>query len=109
MKPVAWVGDSRERLKQFPAEARHDAGYQLELVQGGASPKDWKPLPSIGMGVNEVRVRAAGSFRLIYVAKFPEAVYVLHAFEKKSRKTPKGDVVLARSRFQALLATRQQA
>ena len=108
MKPVAWIGDSRERLSKFPAEAKHDAGYQLELVQGGASPKDWKPMPSIGMGVNEIRVRAAGAFRVIYVAKFPEAVYVLHAFEKSSRKTPQGDIALARGRFQAVLAARRQ-
>ena len=108
MKPIAWVGDSRERLRAFPTDARRDAGYQLELVQGGSSPKDWKPMPSIGMGVNEIRVRAEGAFRVAYVAKFPEAVYVLHAFEKKSRKTPQGDIVVARSRFKAMLATRRQ-
>ena len=108
MKPIAWVGDSHERMRAFPADAKHDAGYQLELVQAGSSPKDWKPMPSIGMGVNEIRVRAGGAFRVVYVAKFPEAVYVLHAFEKRSRKTPQGDIALARSRFHAMVATRRQ-
>jgi phage-related protein len=108
VKPIAWVGDSHERLKAFTADAKHDAGYQLELVQWGSNPKDWKPMPSIGMGVNEIRVRAGGAFRVVYVAKFPEAVYVLHAFEKKSHKTPQGDIALARSRFQALVAMRRQ-
>lgn len=108
MKPVAWVGDSRERLREFPADAMHDAGYQLELVQLGLIPTDWKPMPSIGMGVNEIRVRAGGAFRLLYVAKFPEAVYVLHVFQKKSRQTAPADIALARRRFQAVLATRRR-
>jgi phage-related protein len=108
VKPVDWVGDRRERLREFPADATRDAGYQLELVQLGLSPPDWKPMPSIGMGVNEIRVRAGGAFRLVYVAKFPEAVYVLHVFEKKSRKTSGTDIALARRRLQAVLATRRR-
>ena len=108
MKPITWVGDSYERLKAFPADAKHDAGYQLELVQSGRNPKDWKPMPSIGMGVNEIRVRAGSAFRVFYVAKFPEAVYVLHAFEKKSQKTPQADIGVARNRFHALLEMRRQ-
>ena len=108
MKPIAWVGDSRERLREFPADAMQDAGYQLELVQSGSSPIDWKPMPAIGVGVNEIRVRVAGAFRVIYLAKFPEAVYVLHVFQKKSRKTPQPDIALARRRVQAVLATRRQ-
>lgn len=108
MKPIAWMGDARERLREFPADAKRDAGYQLELVQTGSSPRDWKPMPSIGVGVNEIRVRAGGAFRVVYVAKYPEAVYVLHAFEKKSSRTSQGDIALARSRFRAMLATRRQ-
>jgi len=109
VKPVDWVGDSRERLKQFPADAMHDAGYQLHLVQTGATPTSWKPMPSIGIGVNEIRVRSAGAFRVIYIARFPEAVYVLHAFQKKSRKTAQTDMVLARLRLRAVTAARRQA
>ena len=85
-----------------------DAGYQLELVQGGSSPKDWKPMSAIGVGVNEIRVRVTGAFRVIYLAKFPEAVYVLHVFQKKSRKTPQADIALARRRLHAVLAARRQ-
>jgi phage-related protein len=107
MKPIAWVGDSRERLRTFPADAMRDAGYQLELVQAGSSPTDWKPMSTVGIGVNEIRIQAAGAFRVIYVAKFPEAVYVLHAFQKKSRHTSHMDIELARRRFQAVLVTRR--
>jgi len=84
-----------------------EAGHQLELVQDGREPKDWKPMSTIGTGVNELRVRAGGAFRVIYVAKFAEAVYVLHAFEKKSRRTALLDIELARSRYRNLIQTRR--
>ena len=99
IKPVAWLGDSRDKVSGFPAQARRVAGFELWEVQQGAEPSDWKPMPTVGLGVNEIRVRAGGAFRLIYVAKFSEAVYVLHAMEKKSRKTEKADIDLARKRF----------
>lgn len=108
MKPIAWVGDSRERLREFPADAMQDAGYQLELVQRGETPRDWKPMPAVGMGVNEIRVRAGGAFRVLYVAKFPEAVYVLHAFQKKSGRTRRGEIWTAQYRFRMVLALRQR-
>ena len=104
MKPVVWLGDSLRRLREFPPAAMHDLGYQLELVQNGAEPKDWKPMPSIGAGVRELRVRAGGAFRLIYLATLPDAVHVLHAFQKKTRKTGALDVELARRRLKNLLA-----
>lgn len=107
MKPVAWVGDSLRRLREFPPEAMHDLGYELELVQGGFEPKDWKPMPSVGAGVSEIRVHAGGAFRLLYFAKFPEAIYVLHTFQKKTRKTAKLDIALARQRLRAILAERR--
>lgn len=109
MKRIDWVGDSLERLRAFPPDAMHDAGYQLELVQSGSPPEDWKPMPSVGLGVSEIRVRAGGAFRVFYVAKFPEAVYVLHAFQKKSRQTAQGEIELARRRFRAVLIARRQA
>ena len=108
MKPVVWAGDSLLRLRVFPPEARHDLGYQLELVQSGEEPRTWKPMPSIGAGVSEIRARAGGAFRLIYLAKRPEAVYVLHVFQKKSRKTGRLDIELARGRLRTLLAERRQ-
>jgi phage-related protein len=109
MKPVAWIDDSLERLREFPADAMDDAGYQLDQVQRGSEPRSWRPMPSIGLGVNEIRVQAGGAFRVIYVAKFAEAVYVIHVFQKKSQKTDQGDIELSRRRYGALLARRRQA
>ena len=106
MKPVVWVGDSLHRLRELPADAMHDLGYELELVQTGSSPKDWKAMPSIGLGVSEIRVHSRGEFRMIYVAKYAEAIYVLHVFRKKSRATALGDIELARQRLRGLLAMR---
>lgn len=108
MKPVTWLGDSRARLKEFPADAMRVAGHELEQVQAGREPVDWKPMPSVGLGVNEIRVRTGGAFRVIYMAKFAEAVYVLHAFQKKSRKTAQGDIDLAQRRFRALIEERRR-
>jgi phage-related protein len=105
-KPVVWVGDSLVRLREFPREARREAGYQLERVQAGREPKDWKAMTSVGSGVRELRVRIEGAFRVMYVAKFAEAVYVLHAFQKKSRRTAPLDIQVARSRYRSLMSTR---
>jgi phage-related protein len=103
MKPVEFLGDSLDRLRAFPEHARHDAGFQLERVQRGLDPDDWKPMKSIGPGVREIRVRdAAGAFRVIYVAAWADAVYVLHAFQKKTRRTSTRDVTIAEMRFRTL-------
>ena len=108
IKPVEWLGDCRERVRAFPSEARREVGFELWEVQQGQQPSDWKPMPSVGLGVNEIRVRAGNAYRLIYVARFSEAVYVLHAFEKKSRKTSKPDLELARKRFRTMVQERRQ-
>ncbi len=103
IKPVEFLGDSLKRIREFPTEARHDAGYQLERVQHGQQPDDFKPMPSIGRGVEEIRIRDdAGAWRIIYTARLVDAVYVLHAFEKKTRATSKREIELARRRFAAL-------
>lgn len=108
-KPVVWLGDSRERIKSFPPVARQRAGYQLARVQEGLEADSWKPMPSVGLGAAEIRVRGeGGAYRVLYVAKFAEAVYVLHAFEKKAQKTPKPDIELARARYRALLNERKR-
>ncbi len=106
-KPVVWVGSSRERLRAFPAEARRDAGHQLHVVQLGLSPADWRPMPSVGAGVVELRVHAAGEHRVVYLAKFAEAIYVLHAFEKKTRQTREPDLHLARRNLAVVLQQRR--
>lgn len=84
------------------------AGYQLYRVQNGLEPSDWKPMSAIGPGVREIRIQAKDQFRIIYLASFEEAVYVLHAFQKKTRKTPKHDLALARSRFKELIKERKK-
>jgi len=108
VKPVVWLGDSRARLRKFPADAMRMAGHQLEQVQAGREPVDWKPMPSVGLGASEIRVRTGDAYRVIYVAKFAEAVYVLHAFQKKSRKTAQADIDLARRRFRSLIEERRK-
>jgi len=105
-KPVTWLGTSRDDLRGFPADARQVAGFQLWRVQRALDPNDWKPMPAVGLGVREIRVRTGREYRVIYLAKFDEAVYVLHAFEKRSQRTPKRDLELARQRLRGLLKQR---
>lgn len=100
MKPIKFLGDSLNSIRQFPSDVRRETGYQLDRVQSGKLPDDWKPMNSIGLGVNEIRLRNKdGAFRVIYIAKLEDAVYVLHAFEKKSQRTSKTDIELARKRL----------
>lgn len=106
-KPIRWLGDSLNRVREFPEEARHAAGTELRHVQQGESPADWKPMATVGAGVNEIRVHGGREYRLLYVAKFAETVYVLHAFEKKARRTPKRDIDLAAKRYRDLMAERR--
>jgi phage-related protein len=103
-KPVKFRGSALDDLRSFPLAARREAGFQLDQVQHGQEPDDWKPMPTLGPGVREIRIRdASGAFRIIYVAKFADAVYVLHCFQKKTQKTSKPDVDLAESRYRELL------
>lgn len=106
-KPLIWLGTSRRDLRAFPANARRVAGFQLRRVQQGLEPNDWKPMPSIGPGVQEIRVHTNLEHRVSYIAKFSEGIYVLHAFEKRTRKTARAHVALARERLRALLQQRQ--
>ncbi len=104
IKPLDFQGDALDALRTFPISARREGGHQLDKVQRGLDPDDWKPMPSIGSGVNEIRIwDEAGTFRVIYVAKFVDAVYVLHCFQKKTQKTSSQDIELARKRYKALL------
>lgn len=104
VKPIEFRGTSLDDLRAFPRAARREAGHQLDLVQNGRDPDDWKPMNTVGQGVKEVRIRdAAGAFRVIYVAKFADAVYVLHCFQKKTEKTGKADLDLAAKRYRDLL------
>jgi phage-related protein len=100
MKLIQWLGSSRADVRAFPEDARIDAGWQLELVQRGEDPDDWKPMPTIGPGVREIRIReASGAFRVVYLATLEDRVLVLHAFQKKTQATPKKDIELAIQRL----------
>lgn len=103
MKEIAWQGSSREDLIGFPVEARRMAGYQLDKVQHGELPDDWKAMPVIGAGVREIRIReSSGAYRVIYVASIGSTIHVLHAFQKKTQKARQSDVELARQRFRSI-------
>lgn len=103
------MGSSLDDLRTFPLLARREAGHQIDQVQNGQEPDDWKPMSVVGHGVKEIRIRdPAGAFRVIYVAKFAEAVYVLHCFQKKTEKTSRTDVDLASKRYRQLLQERGQ-
>ena len=100
MKAVIWMGGTKTDLKAFPATVLDDMGHQLFRVQCGLDPDDWKPMPTVGVGVREIRVKeASGAFRTIYLATGPEAVYVLHCFRKTTRKTAQRDIELAQQRL----------
>lgn len=100
------MGSSHNDLKAFPDEARRDAGFNLDFVQRGLDPQDWKPMRTVGAGVNEIRVRdATGAYRVIYLAIRPEAVYVLHCFQKKTERTSQHDIDLAKTRLKAIPKT----
>lgn len=107
MKRIVFLGDALDRLRSFPQGARKEAGVQLHKLQLGLDPSDWKPMASIGPGVREVRVREeGGAFRVIYLAQLADAVYVLHAFQKKTQKTAQADLDLAGRRLRALATGR---
>ena len=103
MKPVVFLGDALRRIRAFPEDARRTIGHELRDVQFGEEPSDWKPMPSIGPGAREIRVReASGAFRVIYVAHLETAIFVLHAFQKKTQRTTKTDIELAKVRYRMI-------
>lgn len=108
MKPICFLGNSLESLRDFPEDARQDVGYQLDQVQRGGQPSDFKSMPTVGKGVEELRVwDERGTYRVIYVARLEEAVYVLHAFQKKTQATSKHDVEVAKNRYAELMRGRR--
>ena len=109
-KEIRWIGSAYGDLLAFPEEARRQAGFQLGKVQAGLDPDDWKPFDEIGAGVREMRIRDdAGAFRVLYVAKFDEAIYVLHCFHKKTQQTSRSDKEIAKVRYRAVARARSQA
>jgi len=105
-KRLFWVGSSLRAFHGLPERARLRFSYALDLVQAGHDPPSWRPMSSVGAGVVEIRVSADGAFRLMFVAKYPEGIYVLHVFQKKSRKTSMLDLEVARARLNAVVRQR---
>ena len=107
-KEIRWVGSSYDDLLKFPDDPRREAGFQLGKIQAGLDPDDWKPFDDVGQGVREIRIRdTAGIFRVMYVAKFDEAIYVLHCFQKKTEATANRDKDIAETRYRAIVRGRK--
>ena len=103
-KPIYWVGSSLKDLLVLPDEVKREAGYQLHRVQNGLEPENWKPFQEVGSGVKEIRIYdQGGAFRVMYVAKFAEKIYVLHAFQKKTQKTNQDDINIAKTRYKSIV------
>lgn len=111
-QPVVWIGSAYDDLRAFPGAARRRAGHELHQVQKGLMPSDWKPMPTVGPGTYEIRISTAErggrvKHRVFYVAKFEEAVWVLHAFQKSSRRTTRRDIEIGRKRYAIMLDARE--
>ena len=107
-KELRWIGSSYEDLLDFPDDARRTAGFQLGKVQAGLEPDDWKSFDDVGAGTKEIRIKdRSGAFRVMYVAKFEEAIYVLHCFQKKTQSTSKHDKEIVEARYRALIRDRK--
>lgn len=108
MKHLAWLGSSRDDVSSFPADARREIGYELYQVQQGLEPSDWKALSTLGPGVYEIRVHTENEYRAVYVTTFAEAIYVLHAFVKKTRRMSERDAAIIRKRYHELIQARSR-
>ena len=91
-----------EVLREFPPSVKRESGYELDKLQRGLDPKDWKAMPSIGPGVREIRIRMNGAWRVIYTANRADVVYVLHAFQKKTQRTTMQDIGAIKSSLKEL-------
>ena len=106
-KPIEWIGTAKKDLMEFPDYARRQAGFELRSIQQGDLPSDFKPMSMVGKGVEEIRIRTNDAYRIFYIAKFEEAVYVLHSFQKKTQKTSRSDIELGQQRYKQMLQQRQ--
>lgn len=101
-KNLYFIGSALDDLRDFPVEARRDAGFELDLIQRGDMPSDFKPMLNVGAGAYEIRIHILGEWRVIYVAKFSSGIYVLHAFHKKTGKTAQADIEIAQRRYKQI-------
>jgi phage-related protein len=102
MKKLRFIGACLDDLRDFPDEARRAVGFELDAIQRGLMPSDFKPMLQVGAGAYEVRIHVLGEWRVVYVAKFDDAVYVLHAFQKKTQRTRREDIELAARRYKQI-------
>ena len=103
MKGIEFLGASLKMVREFPIRAKSEAGHQLDRVQRGLRPTDWKPMKSVGQSVREIRLHYEGQYRVIYVTSFDGVIYVLHAFQKKTRRTSKQDLEVAKRAYKEIL------
>lgn len=107
MKSIRWLGNSLEIVRGYTDDTRDKIGRELRRVQAGLQPTDWKPMATIGLGVQEIRIHSESEYRVIYVAKFAEAIYVLHTFQKKTQATAPRDIAMATKRYGSLAKERK--
>jgi len=107
-KVIRWLGSSLDDIRAFPEQARRAAGYQLSRLQQGLMPNDWKAMKAVGSGVYEIRIHTGAERRIFYIAKYDDAIYVLHAFKKSTRQTRQADINLARQRLAEFLESSRQ-
>lgn len=107
-KPLEWLGSSKEDLMDFPVEVQRKAGFEPRSIQQGDIASDFKSMPIVGKGVEEIRIRTQDTYRVFYIAKFEEAIYVLHVFQKKTQKTSPKDIEKGQQRYQNLLQHRKE-
>lgn len=112
LRPLVWMGDSLKNVRSFPEEVRASVGYALQLVQAGETPMNAKPFKGIGSGVYEIVKRYDNdTYRAVYAVKIGEKIYVLHAFQKKSKqgiKTPQADIDLIKQRYTDAVAREKE-
>lgn len=110
LRDIDWLGTSYEDLRDFPADAMSEAGYQLDKIQRDQEPDDWKPMTTVGPGVREIRITAeSGEYRVLYAVKILRFVHVLHCFHKKTGQTPQRDIDKGRAAYREVAAALQAA
>lgn len=103
MRKVVFEGNTLKTIRQLPDDVRHRSGYEIDRIQRGKEPENWKPFSTIGQGAREIRIQVDRQYRIIYIAKFEDKVHVLHVFEKKTQKTRKSDIEIAKNRLKEVI------
>jgi len=106
VKEIRWLGSTNRIVREYPVNVRREIGYNLDRIQRGLEPFDWKPLVGVGNGVKEIRIHEENEYRVLFVTKFQEAIYVLHSFVKKTEQTAKKDIDIAKKRYAEILNMR---